>query len=993
MIPNGLFYSQVEEEVEEVEKTPLADEEVISNDIEVIEEIVMVPIDPYIADVVSESNPVHETSLSGQQDDESIELLPSKSKRRRLKTGTPNENGTINMPARREYVAVPKNKQDGGKVRIAVPKAKQRNTILLTSDTPAPAFYRIKETGMSTEMLDPHGDDDLEFESQINEHEDGSADISRLWGTVMTDLRKTLRQSECLKGQHDLIKAIITSIGPRLRAVCAQYSKTQIALWRTMKATKTTCDFVSAMRPAMTGLLNTINVPSSVKKSDIEVIYTAVLQSRDREMKGIAANPEKTKYAPRDVLRPWAQGIDIDHETIGALTESCDLAIIGGSNLNSDGFVSDVLPSITAAEYFGDDPDTRDLRTELAIKSADSMIGYEKMAMKDLTHLVLRFLDQTKIKQIELLGKINVLEKNAEETARREAENKERIARNGIVEIKEAVLDGFKKDRKKLEEVVKVLAIEKEKVASLREGVSKVELELFTAERKLEEIPELQEKLVLVNGVQTETQKQLADTLRDLKCAAAMIEEKNELLEATRVERGTLQKELSEKMNQIDRLDVDLAGMTELQRFTEDALRVMKEIDRVRQGKHSSVSCQHTPDKSFSIDVGIQTEFIYPPLTLRQRLGSAFPGNSSNRMGSGKIHQRLFPAITVSCPLDDVNAFSASNTSRSITSVGSRYKQYGGDSFLSMSQSVSSLVNPLQRKGDSMDIDLELASLFGGASIRDQNKMSRTAESRNPTYDFGVLESRDIRTTGNQPSHRAIGLSLPLVAASDGKEDHSVSETPALLDSDRSLRSHLSVANETDGRVTQNQRGLTVSFNAQTISDDICPEGNNTPGHISSEINMNCKNSRVLTAYAPPQSPIRNTNLMSYTEQLLHSQQTQADSIKPQMNALSPLILQGQPRSYEDLIHASPSRKNGGRARTTAAVHAVNGISLQTCSINNSSSDSLFSQGSDNTTGSKNIRGRGESKIITGVPGHDPMSVSAYRRFVGTSTGHKNKYI
>jgi hypothetical protein len=90
-----------------------------------------------------------------------------------------------------------------------------------------------------------------------------------------------------------------------------------------------------------------------------------VLQSRDRETKGVKADPDKSKYAVRDLLRPWAQSIDIDHETVGALTESSDLAVVSPPALNPDGTPPTALPSVTATEFFGDDFAARAEKTEV----------------------------------------------------------------------------------------------------------------------------------------------------------------------------------------------------------------------------------------------------------------------------------------------------------------------------------------------------------------------------------------------------------------------------------------------------------------------------------------------------------------------------------------------------------------------------------------------------------------------------------------------------
>ena len=53
-------------------------------------------------------------------------------------------------------------------------------------------------------------------------------------------------------------------------------------------------------------------------------------------------------------------------------------------------------------------------------------------------------------------------------------------------------------------------------------------------------------------------------------------------LDAAKEERAALQTELSERLNQIDRLDVELAGLADLQRSTAAALDRMNEMDQAR---------------------------------------------------------------------------------------------------------------------------------------------------------------------------------------------------------------------------------------------------------------------------------------------------------------------------------------------------------------------------------------------------------------------------
>lgn len=313
-----------------------------------------------------------------------------------------------------------------------------------------------------------------------------------------------------------------------------------------------------------------------------------------------------------------------------------------------------------------------------------------------------------------------------------------------------------------------------------------------------------------------------------------------------------------------------------------------------------------------------------------------------------------------------------------------------GNSFFTMSQ-FSNSIGDFRSKIDCPDPDGDQNSLFGGPSVRD-SKPVHPKSADGPTYTFRTpADNRAVRTTGNQPRQRAIGLNLPLVVASDGLEDLSTA-TPGLLDSDRSLRSHSSIINE------QKDFRLSSRFDSSNMTDEIGPDG--SPGCYSPDIDMSRSNSRVSTAqtrpggyqaFQPPLSPMKSVVPMSYTEQLEYNQRAQADSIKPQVNNLSPLMLSGQPRSQEDLIRQSPSHSNGGRAQTAASVNPVSGISLLSGAFSHiSSSESIYSQGSESSGASRGSKSRGGNKIITGLPGQDPMSVSAYRRFVGTAAASNN---
>ena len=107
------------------------------------------------------------------------------------------------------------------------------------------------------------------------------------------------------------------------------------------------------------------------------------------------------------------------------------------------------------------------------------MIVYEKMAMKDINHMLLRYMEQTKFKQIDLLSKITALEETIAENARVEKANKERIAKDNIVEIKDDALQGLLRDKKKLDEVLKALATEKDNSLAVKEELTKVLFIIF----------------------------------------------------------------------------------------------------------------------------------------------------------------------------------------------------------------------------------------------------------------------------------------------------------------------------------------------------------------------------------------------------------------------------------------------------------------------------------------------------------------------------------
>ena len=174
------------------------------------------------------------------------------------------------------------------------------------------------------------------------------------------------------------------------------------------------------------------------------------------------------------------------------------MIFIGSSVLNVDGSVPEVLPPVSVTEYLGDTMDLVEDRIDTACASSDSMVVYEKTAMKDINHLLLRYIEQTKFKQMEYIAKIATLENTILEHVEADKANKDRIAKNGIVEIQNTILQGLFQDRVKLEEVQQLLATEKELSLKTKAEVTNVELELMNAERKLLQLPELQNKLAIM---------------------------------------------------------------------------------------------------------------------------------------------------------------------------------------------------------------------------------------------------------------------------------------------------------------------------------------------------------------------------------------------------------------------------------------------------------------------------------------------------------------
>ena len=115
----------------------------------------------------------------------------------------------------------------------------------------------------------------------------------------------------------------------------------------------------------------------------------------------------------------------------------------------------------------------------------------------------------------------------------------------------------------------------------------------------------------------------------------------------------------------------------------------------------------------------------------------------------------------------------------------------------------------------------------------------------------------------------------------------------------------------------------------------------------------------------------------------------QIESVKPQMNPLSPLILSDQPRSSFDFIKQSPSHNNGGRGQAEASLEHVVGTPLGSKAHDWSSTESVLSCGSNGSNNSLVSKSRKAPKIITGISGQDPMSVDAYRRFVGSAAAKR----
>ena len=368
---------------------------------------------------------------------------------------------------------------------------------------------------------------------------------------------------------------------------------------------KSMCDFVAETKPMISGLINTISIPvnSSTDKSSIEAFFAAILQSRETETKGIFVDAEVSPWAAREVLRPWAQGLSLNHELIGALSE-----IVADEENASD--------SVDAVAYFGNSLKDRISAAEQLLHDGDLMARYNKNCIKDINHLILRLLEQTKIKMTDNAYKITVLETAFAEKEKSERENRERMIMNRVVEVKDDYLQSLLRDKTRLEETQKALQTEKENVLKQKEEIDDLVLEVAVCERKLMEIPELKKKLEYNNSIQADTTINLMKVTRAYEDIAASIFPREEAIRVLTATNADLHTQLNDKAESIVRLNVEMEGLEELLQSANNEIKIMKEQEFSRMNLLQDVGCQHTLDPQYFVESAVQTEFLFPPVSI-----------------------------------------------------------------------------------------------------------------------------------------------------------------------------------------------------------------------------------------------------------------------------------------------------------------------------------------------------------------------------------------
>ncbi len=278
------------------------------------------------------------------------------------------------------------------------------------------------------------------------------------------------------------------------------------------------------------------------------------------------------------------------------------------------------------------------------------------------------------------------------------------------------------------------------------------------------------------------------------------------------------------------------------------------------------------------------------------------------------------------------------------------------------------------------EVDNDMVSLFGSAYS--------LAPSRAGTRSRADHTGYPDNTSASSPKARnkqQLAVGIPQLRTID---DTAPVDPP--LDSDRSLRSHLSAVPPNNDRDEGGDGHDQLSFSDDLMTPvDLLSRAPSEQGAReavhgilrSSSGPVSREKSRVtVTSPKERNRPAVDPSFefMSYTQQQQYLQQQHQTANSPQLNMLSPLLVQ------EQRLSGGPTRSNSKIMQQGLGV--VYGT--QTPSLTGSNDEHSVGSASKSSTKSE-FSG---TKAISGIPGQDPMSVQQYRRFVGSAASSRYKY-
>lgn len=382
-------------------------------------------------------------------------------------------------------------------------------------------------------------------------------------------------------------------------------------LWRNAKASKLACDFVAAAKPVAKGLAGTMTMLPDAKQAEVESVYSRIIQQRDRELLGepasevqLMALPSRNSngWASRDNIKPWTNLLNVDIEVVGAMTDA--------SGKNRPKF-----SAVNALDFFGQTVGSRVVQLDRLTTASDTMNKFEENLFREISKQLDNILELHKQKQIDVSTRLVKAETELSERIEAEAARLRRIAAEGLIEIKSVELDALVADRVQLRETLVQLAniSEREKKLIVENREQMKELILF--EETKVELAALKREVDDMHMARIKQDVAFASVSQDKKEMAKQMQEGNRKYEQLKMDFDALSDQNIAVNNRYLDIRMTLAKTeNELSRITEELDDIKrKEFDRLNRLEDKG--CQHIPDPSFRRELGIQTEFMVPPVS------------------------------------------------------------------------------------------------------------------------------------------------------------------------------------------------------------------------------------------------------------------------------------------------------------------------------------------------------------------------------------------